>query len=89
MGWRFYIAPNLAAITPPLMFLLAALSRTMTWQQALGNISALYTGYDPWDGVWKPGHALINYGGIGIGTAASIIASKTGANKRLFPGFNI
>ncbi|MHC4675636.1 MAG: hypothetical protein ACYTBZ_24375 [Planctomycetota bacterium] len=66
-----------------------ALQGQIGWQEALGQLTAAYTGYNPVAGQWQPGIALANYGAIGLGTAASIVASKVGLNRLLPKGFNI
>lgn len=89
MGARIYVAPLMGFIALPATVGLAVAFGEMTWRDALGTLIAGYTGIDPVNGQMNLPALALNYGSIAIGTTASILASKSGLNKRLPKGVNL
>jgi len=87
MGKRWYAGPILGAVAYPAANALGLYFGDLTWDQALGNIIAGYVVFNPITGELQWHSALMNYGAIGAGTAASWLAGKFGLNRKL--PFNI
>jgi len=88
-GSTFHWAAFLGFIGYPASVAIALLTRQITPYEAIGLLTAGYTGVNAVTGQVQPGAALINYGSIGIGAAASKIAAMTKVNSLLPKHCNI
>lgn len=77
----WHIGATVGILAYPAALALLVLYKQMTAIDALGKLSAGYSGFNPVTGQVDPQAAMLNYGAIAGGTTASFVASKLGINR--------